>query len=256
MGDSQPPGRPEFVSRVGTFFVLVGIGMMVFFMLGGALRSAALMLDRASELTSPEQPPGLVADDRSADWSPDGTKALIVNYVSVNESYVHVYDLKTGGKVQVPVPGGGKAAHDAIRFAGNDEIFLSSDAEGEFRQLARVDLKESLDRANYDLSRIGALAASARRTTEMLGDASEVLLDPTFPDSLQNRTIGMLQATEKAARTFAAEAPATAMAIRESSENVAVVTERFAKPVPWWSRTISAAIAAVTGYKIVARGKF
>ena len=76
-----------------------------------------------------------------ADWSPDGTKALMVNYVSVNESTVHVYDLKTGAKVQVPVPGGGKAAHDAMKFAGNDEIFLSSDAEGEYRQLARVDLK-------------------------------------------------------------------------------------------------------------------
>ena len=36
MGDSQPPGRPEFVSRVGTFFILVGIGMMVFFMLSDA----------------------------------------------------------------------------------------------------------------------------------------------------------------------------------------------------------------------------
>jgi hypothetical protein len=36
MGNSQPPGRPEFVARVGTFFVLVGIGMMVFFLLSDA----------------------------------------------------------------------------------------------------------------------------------------------------------------------------------------------------------------------------
>lgn len=36
MGASPPPGRPEFVSRVGTFFILVGIGMMVFFMLSDA----------------------------------------------------------------------------------------------------------------------------------------------------------------------------------------------------------------------------
>ena len=36
MGASPPPGRPEFVARVGTFCVLVGIGMMVFFMLSDA----------------------------------------------------------------------------------------------------------------------------------------------------------------------------------------------------------------------------
>jgi dipeptidyl aminopeptidase/acylaminoacyl peptidase len=75
-----------------------------------------------------------------ADWSPDGSKALIVHYVSVNESYVHVLDVKTGKKTPVPIPGGVKAAHDAVMFAGPDSIYLSSDAEGEFRQLARVDL--------------------------------------------------------------------------------------------------------------------
>jgi hypothetical protein len=36
MGASPPPGRPEFVARVGTFFVLVGIGLMIFFMLSDA----------------------------------------------------------------------------------------------------------------------------------------------------------------------------------------------------------------------------
>jgi hypothetical protein len=36
MGASPPPDRREFVSRVGTFFVLVGIGLMVFFMLSDA----------------------------------------------------------------------------------------------------------------------------------------------------------------------------------------------------------------------------
>jgi len=75
-----------------------------------------------------------------ADWSPDGSKALVVNYVSVNESYVHLLDMKTGKKTPVPIPGGVKAAHDAMKFAGPDAIYLSSDAESEYRQLARVDL--------------------------------------------------------------------------------------------------------------------
>ncbi len=75
-----------------------------------------------------------------ADWSPDGSKALLVHYVSVNESYVHVLDVKSGKRTPVPVPGNVKAAHDAMKFAGPDAIYLSSDAEGEFRHLARVDL--------------------------------------------------------------------------------------------------------------------
>ena len=42
MGDSQPPDRKEFVSRVGTFFVLVGIGMLVFFVLSEAAETPML----------------------------------------------------------------------------------------------------------------------------------------------------------------------------------------------------------------------
>ena len=42
MGDSQPPDRKEFVSRVGTFFVLVGIGMLVFFVLSEAAKTPML----------------------------------------------------------------------------------------------------------------------------------------------------------------------------------------------------------------------
>ena len=42
MGDSQPPGSKEFVSRVGTFFVLVGIGLLVFFILSEAAKAPTL----------------------------------------------------------------------------------------------------------------------------------------------------------------------------------------------------------------------
>jgi len=41
MGD-QPSGRKEFVARVGTFFVLVGIGMLVFFILSEAAKEPTL----------------------------------------------------------------------------------------------------------------------------------------------------------------------------------------------------------------------
>ena len=42
MGASQPPDRKEFVARVGTFFVLVGIGLLVFFVLSEAAKSPML----------------------------------------------------------------------------------------------------------------------------------------------------------------------------------------------------------------------
>ncbi|MEP7136864.1 MAG: hypothetical protein ABI904_18210 [Chloroflexota bacterium] len=35
---AQPPDRSEFVGRVGTFLVLVGIGLMVFFILSEAAK--------------------------------------------------------------------------------------------------------------------------------------------------------------------------------------------------------------------------
>ena len=43
MGDSQPPDRKEFVSRVGTFFVLVGVIMMIFFILSDAADTPSLV---------------------------------------------------------------------------------------------------------------------------------------------------------------------------------------------------------------------
>jgi hypothetical protein len=42
MGESQPPDRKEFVARVGTFFVLVGIGLMTFFILSESAKHPTL----------------------------------------------------------------------------------------------------------------------------------------------------------------------------------------------------------------------
>ena len=42
MGESPPPDRKEFVARVGTFFVLVGIGLMVFFILSESAKIPTL----------------------------------------------------------------------------------------------------------------------------------------------------------------------------------------------------------------------
>ena len=42
MGDFEPSNRKEFIYRVGTFFLLVGVGMMVFFILSDMANQAQL----------------------------------------------------------------------------------------------------------------------------------------------------------------------------------------------------------------------
>ena len=42
MGESQPPDRKEFVSRIGTFFLLIGVGALVFFFLSNAAKDPRL----------------------------------------------------------------------------------------------------------------------------------------------------------------------------------------------------------------------
>jgi len=42
MGESPPPDRKEFVGRIGTFLVLVGIGLMVFFILSESAKQPTL----------------------------------------------------------------------------------------------------------------------------------------------------------------------------------------------------------------------
>jgi len=42
MGEPQPSSSKEFIARVGTFFILVGIGMLVFFILSEAAKDPTL----------------------------------------------------------------------------------------------------------------------------------------------------------------------------------------------------------------------
>ncbi len=77
----------------------------------------------------------------AADWSFDDSKLLLERYVSANESYLHVMDVATRTLTAIPVPGGVKARHSAVAFAGDGRsIYCASDATGEFAVLARVDL--------------------------------------------------------------------------------------------------------------------
>jgi len=76
------------------------------------------------------------------DWSRDRFTVLINRYVSINETYPALLDIVTGKKTMIPIPGEQTAAFGAMEFAPDGKsIYVATDAAGEFRQLARVDLK-------------------------------------------------------------------------------------------------------------------
>jgi dipeptidyl aminopeptidase/acylaminoacyl peptidase len=87
----------------------------------------------------------------ATDWSEDGGQIAMVQYVSINETHPAVLDVKTRQATPLATP---KLAGDAsaaaplkvsfgnLRFAPDGEsLYLTSDAQGEFHQLARYDSK-------------------------------------------------------------------------------------------------------------------
>jgi dipeptidyl aminopeptidase/acylaminoacyl peptidase len=78
----------------------------------------------------------------AVDWSQDGGKLLLNRYVSINESYPALLDLATGEKKMLPSPANGKVAYHHLAFLPDGQsAYVTTDARGEFQQLARVDLR-------------------------------------------------------------------------------------------------------------------
>lgn len=79
-----------------------------------------------------------------ADWSPDDAQLLVVEYVSINESYLWLFDTKTGARTELtprPAEGAEKVAYASPRFAKDGKgIFVTTDRESEFQRLTYLDL--------------------------------------------------------------------------------------------------------------------
>lgn len=75
-----------------------------------------------------------------ADFSHDGTKLLVLKYVSINESYPGEVDLATGKLRLFPVDGG-KAAFTTFQYAKDGSVFYVSDEGTQFRTLRHHDPK-------------------------------------------------------------------------------------------------------------------
>jgi Tol biopolymer transport system component len=76
------------------------------------------------------------------DWSSDDFTLLINRYVSINETYPALLDIVSGEKRMIPVPEGKKAAYGSMKFSPDGKLaYVASDANGEFMQLAVVELE-------------------------------------------------------------------------------------------------------------------
>jgi dipeptidyl aminopeptidase/acylaminoacyl peptidase len=77
----------------------------------------------------------------AADWSADGKKLLVVRYVSINESYPAIVDVESGKREDLPQAGAAPAAFGPLAFSADGKaVFAATDADSEFRRLARLDL--------------------------------------------------------------------------------------------------------------------
>ena len=77
----------------------------------------------------------------AADWSPDETTLLLNRYVSANESYPHLFTIKTKDKKEILRPAQNAASYGPMAFtADGQSILIASDALGEFKRLALLHL--------------------------------------------------------------------------------------------------------------------
>jgi len=79
-----------------------------------------------------------------ADWSPDDKQLLVIEGISVNESYLWLFDTQTGERKELtprPAAGAETVAYSAARFAKDGKgIFVVTDRDSEFQRLAYFDL--------------------------------------------------------------------------------------------------------------------
>jgi len=80
------------------------------------------------------------------DWSPDDRRILLGEYVSANETYLHWVDVATG-KVHAITPrvkSGPTVLYQGGRWAKNGRsVYTTTDRDGEFRRLVRLDVEGS-----------------------------------------------------------------------------------------------------------------
>lgn len=79
-----------------------------------------------------------------ADWSPDDRKLLVLEEISINESYLWLVDLSSGIKTILTPKGGTPVSYAPIGFSADGKgIYVTSDRDNEFHRVAYLDLATS-----------------------------------------------------------------------------------------------------------------
>lgn len=86
-----------------------------------------------------------------SDWSPDEKSLVAVEYVSINESYLHRVDVASGA-TQTLTPraqaGQPTVAYRGARFSADGQsLYVATDRDSEFLQLTRIDLASGAHQA-------------------------------------------------------------------------------------------------------------
>ncbi len=76
-----------------------------------------------------------------ADWSPDDAKLLVLEEISVNESYVWAVDVATGAKTLLTPKGKESVAYGDARWSADGKsVYVTTDCDSEFQRLASLDI--------------------------------------------------------------------------------------------------------------------
>ncbi len=75
------------------------------------------------------------------DWAPDDSRLLLMNEISVNESYIHLLDLPTGGFENLTPAGTEKVAYGSAVWSKDGKgFYVVSDRGSEFKRLFYYDV--------------------------------------------------------------------------------------------------------------------
>ncbi len=78
---------------------------------------------------------------RIADWSEDDARLLLIEYVSINESHLHVVYTRTGTRELVTPKSADKISWSGAEFARDGtSLYVATDKDSEFQRLCRFDL--------------------------------------------------------------------------------------------------------------------
>ena len=197
------------------------------------------------------------------DWSPDGTKLALTEYISANSSHLWLLDSVTGQKERLTPEGGPAVSRSGAQFSADGKtLFFTSDEEGEFQQLGGIRMHlaykkwhEAMasipwDVEAFDLSPDGKCMAfvaneAGRSRLYLMGftrsDGHELALIPRKVDSIPDGVITGLEwhsnSRELGFTLTSAKSPADVFSLRVFPTNPGQPQSPLPGPLERWTES-------------------